>query len=477
MVGGQSATGASSTCLWGIGVPSARRATETLASASELGPYRLIRSLGRGGMAEVFLAVHRHLGQVRAVKVLLPDATATDLALRLITEARAMSRLRHRAIVEVYECDTLPSHGAFMAMEHLAGESVSEWLRRCGSLEQHPTLAAALVGVVADALAYAHEHGIVHRDIKPGNLFVVPDPVGGGRFRVKVLDFGIAKLLGEEPLVATRMGSVVGTPFYLPPEGWYTGGNIDARTDIYSLGCVFFELLSGRPPFLGDDSFQLMNAHLNQAAPSLTALSPTVPTELAQLVARMLAKDPGDRPDSMVEVVRALEAFLGCGRERFAERLLAPAELAIETGEGVEGPAELAPAHRPRNSATLVGEVVALPARRGRLSARELRILVGASLFSLMAGIAALGPALFRSRGPVPALPPATSAAPPVPPPVQAAEPVPASPLSPGDSLVSAAPGAQPAAPAPRSQRRARTAEPARTQAYQGLNHYLPVED
>jgi serine/threonine-protein kinase len=426
-------------------------------------------------MAEVFLAVHRHLGQVRAVKVLLPDATDTDLALRLITEARAMSRLRHRAIVEVYECDTLPSHGAFMAMEHLAGETVSGWLRRCGSLEQHPTLAAALVGVVADALAYAHGHGIVHRDIKPDNLFVVPDPAGGGRFRVKVLDFGIAKLLGEKPLIATRMGSVVGTPFYLPPEGWCTGGNIDARTDIYSLGCVFFELLSGRPPFLGEDSFQLMNAHFNQAAPSLAALSPTVPAELAQLVSRMLAKDPGDRPESMVEVVGALEAFLDCGRERFAERLHAPAELVIEAAGGEEDPAELA--HLPRNSATLVGEVAPRHARRGGLSARELRILVGASLFSLMAGIVALGPALFGSRGPVPAVPTAASSAPTLPPPVQAADSAPASPPFRDDSLASAVPGAPPAAPAPRSRRRARTAEPARTQAYQGLNHYLPVED
>src|SRR6185503_12835209 len=116
----------------------------------------------------------------------------------LITEARAMARLRHPGIVEVYECDTLPGNSAFMAMEHLAGQPVSQWLRRCGGLKQHPALAAALVGAVADALAYAHEHAIVHRDIKPENLFVIPDPAGGGKFRVKILDFGIAKLLREK---------------------------------------------------------------------------------------------------------------------------------------------------------------------------------------------------------------------------------------------------------------------------------------
>jgi serine/threonine-protein kinase len=404
-------------------------------------------------MAEVFLAVHRHLGQVRAVKVLLPDAIDTErsaLVLRLITEARAMSRLRHPAIVEVYECDTLPPDGAFMAMEHLAGQPVAEWLRRRGSLEQHPSLAAALVGVVADALAYAHEHGIVHRDIKPDNLFLIPDPAGGGRFRIKVLDFGIAKLLGETPLVATRMGFVMGTPFYLPPEGWYAGGTIDARTDIYSLGCVLFELLTGRPPFLGQDPIHLMHAHLTQAAPSLSAHVPQVPAALAQLVSSMLAKDQEDRPESMAEVVRALERFLGCGREEFAERLHAPAELAIEAAdEGLT-----------RNSATLVGEVVPLRPR-GRL-----RILVGAAVLSLMAGIAFL----VRSSGPPPRHGPSAT------PPPRGPSVVVTSAASPAPTIGPPLPPDFDPRPAPRPRRRAPAApEPAR--AYHGLNHYLPVED
>jgi serine/threonine-protein kinase len=423
-------------------------------------------------MAEVFLAVHRHLGHVRAVKVLSPhgpDADRAELALRLITEARAMSRLRHPAIAEVYECDTLPSDGAFMAMEHLAGQPVADWLRRCGSLERHPALAAALVGVVADALAYAHEHGIVHRDIKPDNLFVIPDPAGEGRFRVKVLDFGIAKLLREKPLVATQVGFVVGTPFYLAPEGWYAGGNIDARTDIYSLGCVFFELLAGRPPFVAEDAVHLMNAHIHQAAPGLAALSPDVPPALAALVARMLAKDPADRPASMTEVVRALERFLGCGRKQFAERLRAPADLAIEVSSG----GELAPRYAAtQNTTALVGEVVPLSPPRGRLSSRELRILVAAALFSLMVGSASLAPALVGSRGAVPVGSTATSSPPPVPPPAPLATPTSAS--SPRTDP------RHPPAPTPASRPRRRpraTVQPARTQAYQALNHYLPVED
>jgi serine/threonine protein kinase len=453
-----------------------RRTREALAGQRGLGPYRLIRSLGRGGMAEVFLAVHRHLGQVRAVKVLLPEGSDDDraaLVLRLITEARAMARFRHPGIVEVYDCDTLPGNSAYMAMEHLAGQPVAQWLRRSGSLKQHPALAAALVGSVADALAYAHEHGIVHRDIKPENLFVIPDAPGGGRFRVKVLDFGIAKLLREKPLVATQVGFIVGTPFYLAPEGWQAGATIDARTDIYSLGCVFFELLAGRPPFVGDDSFQLMNAHMYQDPPKLAALSANVSDELAALVKRMLAKDPARRPTNMAEVVRALESVLGCGREQFAERLLAPPELVIDAGKDDDVPAAVRNAQR---STTMAGAVVTAGRSRARLSSRELRILIGAGLFSLLAVMVALAPSLVRSRRPAPAAVTPTPL-PPVVVPVPARPPVvPPTPVEtrlPAVTEIQVAPQT-----APRPRRRPRTAaEPARSPPYQGLNRYLPVED
>jgi serine/threonine protein kinase len=452
-----------------------RRSRDSFGGQRALGPYRLIRSLGRGGMAEVFLAVHRHLGQVRAVKVLLPEGSEEDraaLVLRLITEARAMARLRHPGIVEVYECDTLPGNSAFMAMEHLAGQPVSQWLRRSGGLKQHPALAAALVGAVADALAYAHEHAIVHRDIKPENLFVIPDPAGGGKFRVKILDFGIAKLLREKPLVATQIGFIVGTPFYLAPEGWQAGATIDARTDIYSLGCVFFELLAGRPPFMGDDSFQLMNAHMYQDPPNVAALSANVSDELAALVKRMLAKDPAQRPANMAEVVRALESVLGCGREQFAERLQAAPELAIEAGKIDDVPAAVRHASR---STTMVGAVVTGRSSRTKLSSRELRILVGAGLFSLLAGTAALAPSLVRSRGPAPV---AATKPPPVVVPMAPA-PAPALPPPPVETRLPTATEIQVAPPAPpRPRRRPRTgAEPAPSQPYQGLNRYQPVED
>ncbi len=243
-------------------------ATAPFAAGAEIGPYRLLRSLGRGGMAEVFMAEHRHLAQVRAIKVLLPHvAQDPRLAARLLTEARAIARLQHPAIVQVFECDTLPGGGAFIAMEYLRGEPANRWLARLGSLRAHPRLAAALVGIVADALAHAHRHAVVHRDVKPDNLFLVPDDSGGHRFSVKVLDFGVAKLVGDTPMTATRTGCVVGTPPYMAPEQWQPNGPVGPPTDIYSLGCVLFELLVGRPPYVGDDPLAIMGAHLVQETP------------------------------------------------------------------------------------------------------------------------------------------------------------------------------------------------------------------
>jgi serine/threonine protein kinase len=299
---------------------------EELTAGRELGPYRLLRSLGSGGMARVFLAEHRHLGHVRAIKVLPPEPSDARAALtmRLMTEARAMARLRHPSVVEVFDCDTLPSAGAFIAMEYLQGEPAGDWLQRIGPLEKHPRLAAAVIGTVADALAYAHQQGVIHRDVKPDNLFIIPDPVEQRRFSLKVLDFGIAKIVQEKPLVKTQVGVVVGTPFYLAPEGWEPGAAVDQRTDIYSLGCVFFELLCGRRPFAGEDALQIMRAHLVDRPPGVRTLAPGVPQELADLIARMLEKAPQDRPETMEAVVASLEAFLELDRSHFRELLQLP---------------------------------------------------------------------------------------------------------------------------------------------------------
>jgi eukaryotic-like serine/threonine-protein kinase len=295
------------------------------AARDQIGPYRLLSSLGKGGMAEVWKAEHRHLGQVRALKILLPEvAERPEVVSRLVTEARATARLRHPAIVEVFDCDVLDSGRAFIAMEYLRGEHLRAWLDRIGKLAHHPRLAAAILGTVADGLAFAHGLGVVHRDLKPENVFLAPLAGDGPGFAVKILDFGIAKLLREEGPTKTRPGCVVGTPTYMAPEQWQPGDPIDHRTDIYALGCLFFELLSGRPPFTYFDDLSIMGAHLTQRAPDITVVEPAVPPVLGQLLARMLAKLPQDRVQTMDEVIVVLESFLGQGRARFKDLLLAP---------------------------------------------------------------------------------------------------------------------------------------------------------
>ena len=274
----------------------------------------------------MFLAVHRHLGHYRAIKVVPPDFSdaRSDLAKRLLAEGRVMARLRHPAIVQVFECDTQAEEGPFLAMEYLQGEPAGEWLGRLGSLQRHPRVAAALVGTVADALAHAHQQGIIHRDLKPANLFIVPDAGDASRFSVKVLDFGLATIQREEPPVTVPAGSLSGTPGYLAPEEWETGAAVDERTDVYSLGCVLFELLSGRRPFAGEQPLQLMRAHLLEEPPDVRAFAPAVEGELAALVARMLEKAPCRRPQTMGAVAEAMESYLGIDRARFGDLLVVP---------------------------------------------------------------------------------------------------------------------------------------------------------
>jgi serine/threonine protein kinase len=433
----------------------------------EVGPYRLLRLLGRGGMAEVYLAVHRHLGHVRALKVLWPESSRERAALakRLLTEARATSRLHHPAIVEVFDCDTLEGGGAFIAMEFLQGEPAGAWLARTGPLATHARLAAALVGVVADALGHAHAQGIIHRDVKPDNLVLVPDPEDRPQFLVKVLDFGIAKMLNEVPLVVTRGDRAIGTPCYMAPEQWFGKGPADARTDIYSLGCVFFELLTGRPPFERDDGAAMMHAHLEETPPLLRTLQPDVPETLETLVASMLAKAPDDRPQAMSDVVTVIEMYLDCRRETFEERLRAPTDFPVGHGPMGQGtPTDLG-----------LSEAIRIPgattAPQTRFSRKAVRWGAGVALvLALLLGIAAASD-LFTTR-PQAASPPRPAPPAPVvtPPPAPPAPPV-APPIAPAGVTVEPKPATPP--PRPARVRERKTAHPEAPPR----NIYRPVGD
>ena len=215
-----------------------------------LGNYTLVAKLGSGSMGVVFLAEHRWIERRVAVKLLAQNLASNLQAVRrFFKEARATSLIRHPGIVDVFDCDIDARGRAYMVMEHLEGQTLAERLDQTGKL---PWPMACLIGEqVADALGAAHDKGIIHRDLKPENVFLVGDGRDPNAATVKVLDFGVAKLRAVDALARlTRGGALVGTPEYMSPEQCGASEAIDHRADIYGLGCVLFEMLSGQPPFV-----------------------------------------------------------------------------------------------------------------------------------------------------------------------------------------------------------------------------------
>ena len=290
------------------------------AAGDHVGAYAIVRRIGAGGMGEVFEARHRHIARGAAIKVLLSEFSSNeDVVKRFFNEARAASTIRHPGIVEILDCDVHAATGrAYIVMELLSGEDLRACLARAQSFRSQLTWVAAICGQIAEALVAAHAKGITHRDLKPDNIFLVQTADllqtadAGASTTVKVLDFGVAKLMAEGGAVnATQPGALLGTPLYMSPEQCRGAGKVDHRADIYSLGCMIFELIVGRPPFMGEGAGDLFVAHLSEPPPELTALAPETPPGWSALVGSMLAKDPDRRPQSMLDVARELEGFLG----------------------------------------------------------------------------------------------------------------------------------------------------------------------
>lgn len=273
----------------------------------EIGSYRLISKIGEGGMGEVYVGEHVLLRRKVAIKVLLKSLSADEtVAKRFINEARTASTIGHRGIVQVIDFGRAPDGTAYMIMELLEGSSLTQRLRDKGALSIPE--ATNIIKQMADALAAAHVQKVVHRDLKPDNVFLVPDADAPGGERVKILDFGIAKQL--DPTVSgphTKTGSVLGTPVYMAPEQCLARPNIDHRADIYSLGCVFFQLVTGRPPFDFPGIGELISAHVYSPPPLPSSVVPTIPPSLDAIIVRMLAKKPEDRFTTMGELLEVLE--------------------------------------------------------------------------------------------------------------------------------------------------------------------------
>jgi eukaryotic-like serine/threonine-protein kinase len=275
-----------------------------------VGSYRLVQKLGQGGMGEVYLADHLFIARRAALKFLLSDlSNHGDIVNRFFTEARAASMIQHPGIVEVLDCQVGDDGRAYIVMEALTGESLAAYLRRIERLDADLPAVLAISAQLASALAAAHAQGIVHRDLKPDNLFL---HVASGRDLrapiLKVLDFGVAKLVDGPSGTNTQPGLLMGTPSYMSPEQCRGSGPIDLRSDVYSFGCILFELLCGRPPFLSQGMDELIMAHISKPPPDPAALSPGLQPWLRQLVLACLAKDPEARPQSMSEVLDGLTA-------------------------------------------------------------------------------------------------------------------------------------------------------------------------
>jgi serine/threonine-protein kinase len=271
------------------------------------GSFKAVAKIGLGGMGEVYLAEHQRIERRAAIKVLAPERTRdADAVRRFFAEARATSLIRHPGIVEVYDCDVHRNGRAYIVMEYLDGENVGSRLERRGGALVWPA-ACLIARHVADAIGAAHAQRIIHRDLKPENVFLLSPGDRPKPGQVKVLDFGLAKLLtgGLVMGAATKAGSLLGSPSYMSPEQC-EGESVDDRSDVYSLGCMLFEMIAGRPPFPGRRLRQLLAAHRFHAPPALSALAPDVPAWLDGLVARMLSKAPIDRPQSMAETAAAL---------------------------------------------------------------------------------------------------------------------------------------------------------------------------
>jgi len=266
---------------------------------SAVGPYRVVSQLGSGGMGVVYRARDMDLERDVALKFLPPAASDDEEALqRFVREARAASALDHPAICTVHAIDRTADGAAFIVMACYTGEPLRELITR-GPL--HWREAARIARQVADGLERAHEAGIIHRDIKPGNLFLT------ARGEIKILDFGIAKIMGDEG--ATRSGAIVGTAAYMSPEQ-VRGADVDARTDIWSLAVVLHELVAGSRPFKGESPLVIIHAILHNEPPRLAALSVDAPPVLQEILDRAMAKDRDQRYATAGELAADLGALL-----------------------------------------------------------------------------------------------------------------------------------------------------------------------
>jgi hypothetical protein len=312
-----------------------------------VGNYRITAKLGEGGMGKVFLAEHPVIGRKAALKVIHPQyARNADVIARFVNEARAVNQIGHAHIVDVTDFGHTDGGDFYFIMEYLHGDMLSDCI---GRVRFPPERATNIAIQIADALEASHQQGVIHRDLKPDNILLItrddtPD-------FVKVYDFGLAKLTHKgSGAPTTDVGIVMGTPFYMSPEQCDGAREVDHRADIYALGVILFQMLTGRLPFTGEGFGEVMAQHLSSAPPTVRSLVPDVPPALEAIVSRAMAKDCADRFQTMAELRQALHAAAR-GEAAAADEPAPPSMALVKTATP---PAiDLRPTHRGKASLLL----------------------------------------------------------------------------------------------------------------------------
>ncbi len=422
------------------------------------GKYRVERLLGEGGMGTVFLATHLQLGEQVAIKVPLAQTLGTrDAVARFMREARAAVRIKSEHVARVIDVGELAPGEPYMVMEYLEGHDLQTWLAQNGALPVKQ--AVEFVLQACEALAEAHALGIVHRDLKPANLFCVRRP--DGLLSVKVLDFGISKARsrknGSETLdeSITRAGELIGSPLYMSPEQLVSARDVDARTDIWAIGVILFELLCDCPPFSAESIIGL-GIEIAQSRPRAPrACRPEIPHGLEQVIWRCLEKDPARRFQNVSELSLSLMKF-GPRRARASvervSRVIHAASLASETSD----------AERPTaGSLRPFGSTSATFGHSTRSARSRAQPIVLTALGALLAGAAATVWFSSRQLPPVAEQPLKSGAAPVSSPPVVTVAPLPsASPVEPSATASPAASAASKPRPIRPTKETARESRP-----------------
>jgi serine/threonine-protein kinase len=379
-----------------------------------IGQYRILRKIGAGGMGMVFLGEHLLIYRRAAIKTLQPSlSTRPELVDRFFNEARAMSAIADPGIVQIFDFGYHVDGTAYIVMELLEGEGLADRLDRLGPLPIPSALRIARQ--VASSLAAAHAKHIVHRDLKPDNIFLIRDCEAQGGERTKILDFGICAV-GDAPAPETAPETMIGTPVYMSPEQCLGGERSDPRSDIYGLGCVLFQMLTGKAPFERDSVRDVIQAHLAEEPPLASSLRGEVPPVVDELVRRCLAKSPEGRFASMAELGAEIERTIA--RLSGTEVPVAVVPPAVPLGAGFRSVFDLNLDDReprleaPTISSTHAAELRGAPLRRAALA---IALLGGAVLASLATrftdGDEAIAGAVEAAPA-APALPPAPARSP-----------------------------------------------------------------